>query len=93
MFKGSPASLQTFIDTPNCVIEDRVQYITVRIPNVFCDGNPQIINVFTCLLYCNHQVQRDFLIILNIYSCFTSTPSILSTPIISNVNHKVNDVH
>jgi hypothetical protein len=26
MFKVSPASLQTFIDTPNCVLEDRVQY-------------------------------------------------------------------
>jgi hypothetical protein len=23
MFKVSPASLQTFIDTPNCVLEDR----------------------------------------------------------------------
>jgi hypothetical protein len=32
----SPASLQTFIDTPNCVLEDRVQYSTVRIPYVFC---------------------------------------------------------
>jgi hypothetical protein len=26
MFKVSPASLQTFIDMPNCVLEDRVQY-------------------------------------------------------------------
>jgi hypothetical protein len=26
MFKMSPASLQTFIDTPNCVLEDRVQF-------------------------------------------------------------------
>jgi hypothetical protein len=32
-----PASLQTSIDTPNCVLEDRVQYNTVHIPNVFCD--------------------------------------------------------
>jgi hypothetical protein len=39
-----PASLQTFIDTPNCVLEDRVQYSTVHIPNVFCDGHLQIIN-------------------------------------------------
>jgi hypothetical protein len=31
MFKMSPASLQTFIDTPKCVLEDRVQYSTVRI--------------------------------------------------------------
>jgi hypothetical protein len=26
MFKVSPASLKTFIDTPNCVLQDRVQY-------------------------------------------------------------------
>jgi hypothetical protein len=39
MFKVSPASLQTIIDTPNCVLEDRVQYSTVHIPNVFCDGS------------------------------------------------------
>jgi len=39
-----PASLQTFIDTPNCVLEDRVQYSTVHIPNVFCDGRLQPIN-------------------------------------------------
>jgi hypothetical protein len=26
-----PASLQTFIDTSNCIIEDRVQYSTVHI--------------------------------------------------------------
>jgi hypothetical protein len=44
MFKVSPASLQTFIDTPNCVLEDRVQYSTVHIPNVFCDGHLQIIS-------------------------------------------------
>ena len=44
MFKVSPASLQTFIDTPNCVLEDRVQNSTVQIPNVFCDGHLQIIN-------------------------------------------------
>jgi len=46
MFKVSPASLQTFIDTPNCVFEDRVQYSTVHIPNVFCDGH---IKVFKCV--------------------------------------------
>ena len=44
MFKVSPAILQTFIDTPNCVLDDRVQYSTVHIPNVFCDGHLQIIN-------------------------------------------------
>jgi hypothetical protein len=43
MFKVSPASLQTFIDTPNCVLEDRVQYSTVHIPNIFCDGHLRII--------------------------------------------------
>ena len=43
MFKVSPASLQAFIDTPNCVLEDRVQYSMVIIPNVFCDGHFQII--------------------------------------------------
>jgi hypothetical protein len=51
MFKVSPASLQTFIDTPKSVLEDRVQYSTVRvqyntvhIPNAFCDGHLQITN-------------------------------------------------
>jgi hypothetical protein len=44
MFKASPASLQTFIDMPNCFLEDRVQYSTVHIPNVFCDGHLQLIN-------------------------------------------------
>jgi hypothetical protein len=44
MFKVSPACLQTFIDTQNCVLEDRVQYSTVRIPNVFCEGHLLIIN-------------------------------------------------
>jgi hypothetical protein len=40
----SSASLQTFIDTLNCVLENRVQYSTVHIPNVFCDGHLHIIN-------------------------------------------------
>jgi hypothetical protein len=44
MFKVSPASLQIFIDTPNCALEDRVQYSTVHIPNVFCDSHLPIIN-------------------------------------------------
>jgi len=44
MFKVSPASLQTFIDMPNCVLEHRFQYSTVHIPNVFCDGHLQINN-------------------------------------------------
>jgi hypothetical protein len=49
MFKVSPAILQTFIDTPNCVLEDRVQYSTVRIPNVICDGHLQ--SDWNCLKY------------------------------------------
>ena len=44
MFKVSPASLQTLIDPSNCVIEDRVQYSAVHIPNVFRDGHLQIIS-------------------------------------------------
>ena len=44
MFQVSPASLQIFIDTTNCVLEDRVQYNTVHIPNVFCDGHLQLTN-------------------------------------------------
>jgi hypothetical protein len=44
MFKVSSASLQTFIDTPKCVLEDRVQYSTVHILNVFCDGYLHIIS-------------------------------------------------
>jgi len=55
MFKVSPASLKTFIDTPNCVLENRVLCSAVHIPNVFCDGHLQII-----ILYCNRQVQRLF---------------------------------
>jgi len=60
MFKVSTAGLQTFIDTPNCVLEDRVQYNTVHIQNVFSNGHLQII---TCV-YCNRQMYRDFLITL-----------------------------
>jgi hypothetical protein len=39
-----PRRSPDIIDTPNCVLEDRVQYSTVHIPNVFCDGHLQIIN-------------------------------------------------
>ena len=63
MFKVSPAGLETFINTPNCVLEDRVQYGTVHIPNVFCDGHLQIINYVGIVLYCNRQVHRDFIMI------------------------------
>ena len=62
MFKVSLASLQTFIDTPNCILEGRVQYSTVHIPNVFCDGHLQFISCVGIVLYCNRQVHRDFLI-------------------------------
>ena len=61
MFKVSPASLQTFIDTPNCVLEDRVQYSTVHIPNVFCDGHLQII---TCVDIIIVRCTETFLITL-----------------------------
>lgn len=44
MFKVSPASLQTFIDMPNCVLKDHAQHSTVHIPNVFCIGHFLIIN-------------------------------------------------
>jgi hypothetical protein len=43
MFKVSSSSLQTFIDTPNCVLEDYVQYSTVHVPNVFCDAHLYVI--------------------------------------------------
>ena len=60
MFKVSPASHQTFVDTPNCVLEDRVQYGAVHIPNVFCDGHLQLISCVGIV----GQVHRDFLITL-----------------------------
>jgi len=43
MFKVSTASVQTFIDTPNCVLEVRVQYRAVHIPNEFWNGHLHII--------------------------------------------------
>jgi hypothetical protein len=70
MFKVSPASLQTFIDTPNCVLEDHVQYSTVHIPNVFCDGHLQIISCVGAVrihwVFIAPQVHRSFLITLYI---------------------------
>jgi hypothetical protein len=39
MFKVSPASLQTFIDTPNCVLKDRVQYRLTLTPSVTPNSN------------------------------------------------------
>jgi len=66
MSKGSPASLQTFIDTPTSVLEDRVQYSMVHILNVFYDGHLQIIS----FLYCDHQVHKR----LFDHPVFTSPP-------------------
>jgi hypothetical protein len=77
MFQVSPASLQTFTDTPNCVLEDRVQYSGLH-SDCFCDGHLQIINcvgivrihrvcgllLLFFFFYCNHHVHRDFLITL-----------------------------
>jgi len=40
VFRVSPASLQTFIDTRKCVLEDRVQYSTVTV------------DYWNCLKYC-----------------------------------------
>ena len=64
MFKVSSANLQTFIDKPNCVLQDRVQYRTVHIPNVFCDGHLQLINCVGIILYCNRHVHREFFVTL-----------------------------
>jgi hypothetical protein len=63
MFTVSPASLQTSIDTPNSVLEDRVLHSTVHIPNVFCDGR---LHIFSFFCYCNRQVHRDFLMTVDI---------------------------
>jgi hypothetical protein len=60
MFKVFPASLQTFIDTPNCVLEDRVQCTN----NVIMVSDWNCLKYFCVFLYCNHQVHRDFLITL-----------------------------
>jgi hypothetical protein len=99
MLEVSPASLQTFIDTPNCVLEDPVQYSTVHIPNVFCDGHLQLINCVGIV----RQVYRDFFITLYILSEETVTVS-EARPLILRIfsvleegfnrkqNHKVIDV-
>jgi hypothetical protein len=59
MFKVTPASLQTFIDTPNCVLEDRVQYTVIMVSDLNC------LKYFCAFWYCNHQVHRHFLITLH----------------------------
>jgi hypothetical protein len=49
MIKVCPASLQVFIDTPNCVLEDRVQHST---PSVIPNCNYVImVGVWNCLKY------------------------------------------
>jgi hypothetical protein len=65
MFKLSPASLQTFIDTPNCVLEDCVQYTNyvVMVSDWSC------LKYFWVFLHYNNQVQRDFLITLYTALC------------------------
>jgi hypothetical protein len=55
MLKVSPVCLQTFIDTPNCVLEDRVQYSTVHIPkcSVMAIFKSSIVRVFcTVIIRC-----------------------------------------
>jgi hypothetical protein len=59
MFKVPPP-VSRHIDTPNCVLENRVQYSRVHTPNVFCDGHLQI----TSCLGSVREVHRDFLITL-----------------------------
>ena len=71
MFGVATASLQTFIDMPNCVLEDRVQCSTVHIPNVFCDGHLQIISCVGIIRIHWVQVHRDFLITLYLGSLVT----------------------
>jgi hypothetical protein len=55
LFKVPPTSLETFIEKPNCVLVDRVQYtrITVHIPNVFLDEFKIFSRVFrTVIIKC-----------------------------------------
>jgi hypothetical protein len=71
MFKVSPASLQTFIDTPNCVLEDRVHYSTVHIRMYSVMAIFELFKI--CLrvfLYCNHQVLINVLITFYINRSF-----------------------
>ena len=60
MFKVSPASLQTPIDTPNCVHEDRFRYSTTHIPDVFCDGHLNSSIVWGLFEYTESGAQRLF---------------------------------
>jgi hypothetical protein len=61
-------SLQTFNDTPNCVLEDRVPYSTVHIPNVLCDGHLQIINcVGIVMVMCTENLWSSCVYIVTTY--------------------------
>jgi hypothetical protein len=72
MFKLSPASLQTFIDMPNCVLEDpRLTLTPYVIPNlnyVIMVSDRNCLKYFCMFLYCNHKLHRNVLIILYICS-------------------------
>jgi hypothetical protein len=79
MFKVSPASLQTFFEPPKCVLEYRVQYrtYTFRMHSVMAIFKSSIVwrdysnTIFCVILYCNHQVGRDFFITLYLHILFT----------------------
>jgi hypothetical protein len=69
-FKVSPASIQTFIDTPNCILEDlfSITRSTFRMCSVMVIFKSSIVwglfEYTEFFLYCNHQVDGDFLITL-----------------------------
>jgi len=64
MFKLTPASLQTFIDPPKCVLEGGVQYSTVHIQFNAWRLAVNTLNITCNIPYCNQQVHKDFLITL-----------------------------
>jgi len=48
-----PPPVSRYLLTRRTVLEDRVQYSTVHIPNVFCDGHLQLIScVGTVIIRC-----------------------------------------
>jgi hypothetical protein len=51
MFKVSPASLKTFIDSPNHVLEDRVWYSMVHIPDIILVSVRNCFKYF-CMFFC-----------------------------------------
>jgi hypothetical protein len=67
MFKLSPASLQTFIDTPICVLEDRVQYSTVRTVQYSTVRTVQYSTVHTVQYSTVHTVQYSTVHIPNAF--------------------------